>query len=112
MGSEFCGSRCPVCGFKFRIFQVKTDGSTFVCPQCFGPLHLALRYKRSLHVIMVAVTLACAYWLSWGLWSFLVLGLIFTLLLGSPISILSLWLVPPRLERGEERPQTIRLNLI
>jgi hypothetical protein len=111
MASEFYGSRCPVCEFKFRILQVKIDGSTFVCPQCSRPLHLAPRYKRSLHLIMVAVTLSCAYWLSRGLWSFLVLALVFTLLLGSPISILSLWLVPPRLVLGEERQEMIRLNL-
>jgi hypothetical protein len=104
------GSYCPACGFRFRLLAVSINDS-FACPQCASTVHIIDIYKGVLHGIMILVTLYVAYDLAHGFWSFIAIVLLLVLLGGSPISILAMWLVPPKLVKGDGDHTVTRLHL-
>lgn len=104
------GSYCPTCGFKFKLLAVSINDS-FACPQCGSTVHIGGIYKRVLHGIMIVATLFIAYRLSGGFWSFIGIGLLSAFLAPSPISILAMWLVPPKLVKGDSDQAITRLHL-
>jgi len=90
-------TKCPACGTKVRLEDVRPTGS-FPCPNCSQTLRVSIWYQRGVALTNSAIGLFVAYKLGVSAWLVPVLALPITFAVLIPMMVLSKLLVPPHLK--------------
>jgi hypothetical protein len=90
--------RCPGCESYVRLEDVKVAGS-FRCPSCGRALRVSVGYQRGIALASMAIAFPVIYVLVLKTWWAVVLWFPISFLIGIPLTVVSKFVAPPRLER-------------